>query len=224
MDPKHSIIKGLYCNYTSEPLLSKGKWESSLRHKYYWRKTLVLQSSWVLGPRWHEMENLGSEKFCSLSLRGNVPTLFQVQPLMYPYYTKDISSDYTKNPNSFQECSCTHEAKSDQRRHGEPNTLTLYLIETPFNLLQTELPDQGSSLFAYGNMIYLILHYWTWQVISLFNVPTWKLIYIIIHSGWSLAWKRSGSVVECLTGDRRVAGSSLTGVTALWSLSKTHLS
>ena len=36
--------------------------------------------------------------------------------------------------------------------------------------------------------------------------------------------ERSGSVVECLTRDRRVAGSSLTGVTALWSLSKTHLS
>ena len=35
-------------------------------------------------------------------------------------------------------------------------------------------------------------------------------------------WERSGSVVECLTRDRRAAGSSLTGVTALWSLSKTH--
>ena len=35
--------------------------------------------------------------------------------------------------------------------------------------------------------------------------------------------ERSGSVVECLTRDRRAAGSSLTGVTALWSLSKTHL-
>ena len=31
-------------------------------------------------------------------------------------------------------------------------------------------------------------------------------------------------MVECLTRDRRAAGSSLTGVTALWSLSKTHLS
>ena len=39
-----------------------------------------------------------------------------------------------------------------------------------------------------------------------------------------LSWERSGSVVECLTRDRRAAGSSLTGVTALWSLSKTHLS
>ena len=32
----------------------------------------------------------------------------------------------------------------------------------------------------------------------------------------------SGSVVECLT--QGAAGPSLTGVTALWSLSKTHLS
>ena len=36
--------------------------------------------------------------------------------------------------------------------------------------------------------------------------------------------ERSGSVVECLTRDQKAAGSSLTGVTALWSLSKTHLS
>ena len=36
--------------------------------------------------------------------------------------------------------------------------------------------------------------------------------------------ERSGSVVECLTQDRRAVGSSLVGVTALWSLSKTHLS
>ena len=35
-------------------------------------------------------------------------------------------------------------------------------------------------------------------------------------------WERSGSVVECLTQDRAAAGLSLTGVTALWSLSKTH--
>ena len=36
--------------------------------------------------------------------------------------------------------------------------------------------------------------------------------------------ERSGLVVECLTRDRGAAGSSLTSVTALWSLSKTHLS
>ena len=33
-----------------------------------------------------------------------------------------------------------------------------------------------------------------------------------------------GSVVECLTRDLGATGSSLTGVTALWSLSKTHKS
>ena len=36
--------------------------------------------------------------------------------------------------------------------------------------------------------------------------------------------ERSGSVVECLTQDQMAVGSSLTSVTALWSLSKTHLS
>ena len=36
--------------------------------------------------------------------------------------------------------------------------------------------------------------------------------------------ERSGSVVECFARDREAMGSSLTGVTALWSLSKTHLS
>ena len=36
--------------------------------------------------------------------------------------------------------------------------------------------------------------------------------------------ERSGSVVECLTRDRGAGGSSLNGVTALLSLSKTHLS
>ena len=34
----------------------------------------------------------------------------------------------------------------------------------------------------------------------------------------------NGSVVECLTRDQEAAGLSLTGVTALWSLIKTHLS
>ena len=32
-----------------------------------------------------------------------------------------------------------------------------------------------------------------------------------------------GSVIECLTWDQGAAGSSLTGVTVLWSLSKKHL-
>ena len=36
--------------------------------------------------------------------------------------------------------------------------------------------------------------------------------------------ERSGSVVECLTRDRGATGLILTGVTALWSLSKTHIS
>ena len=37
-------------------------------------------------------------------------------------------------------------------------------------------------------------------------------------------WERSGSVVERLTWDQGAGGSSRTSLTALWSLSKTHLS
>ena len=47
-----------------------------------------------------------------------------------------------------------------------------------------------------------------------------KFILIVHYSGR----ERSGSVVECLTQDQRVPRKSLNGVTALWSLSKTHLS
>ena len=59
------------------------------------------------------------------------------------------------------------------------------------------------------------------------------MIYIIIIVYHTFAYRqgtlfyvqeRSGSVVECLTRDREAKGSSLTGVTGLWSLSKTHLS
>ena len=45
-----------------------------------------------------------------------------------------------------------------------------------------------------------------------------------MRSAICAARERSGAVVECLTQDRRAVGSSLTGVTALWSLSKTNLS
>ena len=45
-------------------------------------------------------------------------------------------------------------------------------------------------------------------------------VLIIQDFGEGAQWL-SGRVLD---RDRRVAGSSLTGVTALWSLSKTHLS
>ena len=42
----------------------------------------------------------------------------------------------------------------------------------------------------------------------------------IYYMTLSILWERSDSVVECLTPDRGAAGLILTGVTALWSLSK----
>ena len=49
------------------------------------------------------------------------------------------------------------------------------------------------------------------------------ILYIVIDSMVE-SREGSGSVVECLNQDRGATGSSLTGVTALLSLSKTHLS
>ena len=49
--------------------------------------------------------------------------------------------------------------------------------------------------------------YWSFGSLQCFS---WLLFLYI-----SVQWKRSGSVVECLNRDRRAAGWSLTGVTAL---------
>ena len=62
--------------------------------------------------------------------------------------------------------------------------LTLLQTEqTQVSQLFSELPVQGLLCLQME-----ILHKWTWKVISLFYVPTWKFIHIIIHSGWGLAW------------------------------------
>ena len=64
------------------------------------------------------------------------------------------------------------------------------------------------------------------EMIHSFGSTLYVSIQEMIHSFGSTLYvlERSGSEVECLTRDRRAVGSSLTGVTALWSLSMTHLS
>ena len=51
----------------------------------------------------------------------------------------------------------------------------------------------------------------------------WPLAVLSQESIMDAYRERSGSVVECLIRDQEAAGLSLTGITALWSLSKTHL-
>ena len=55
------------------------------------------------------------------------------------------------------------------------------------------------------------------------NTTKYQIICMYIVYG-DILTKGGSSVVECLTRDREAVGLSLTGVTALWSLSKTHLS
>ena len=56
--------------------------------------------------------------------------------------------------------------------------------------------------------------------IGLRSVPTFDGREIVGNGYKMYLRERSGSVVDCLTRNRGAAGSSLTGVTALWSLSK----
>ena len=77
----------------------------------------------------------------------------------------------------------------------------------------------NKTSFGHSIKIFLVYfkNYGKGLVLSLWPLLHWS-------SGKNQNGERSGSVVECLTRDWGVAGSSLTGVTALWSLSKTHLS
>ena len=49
------------------------------------------------------------------------------------------------------------------------------------------------------------------------------MLSVVSGSLRQVLWERSGSVVDCLTRDQGATGSSITGVTALWSLSKTQI-
>ena len=83
-------------------------------------------------------------------------------------------------------------------QHRKIGTLTLYLIYMPFNTFANRVdPDQaaltraawsGSALFAYGNMIKYDDTLVDLTSNFFFYVQMWKFIYIIIYSGWSLAW------------------------------------
>ena len=80
-------------------------------------------------------------------------------------------------------------------------------------------------LFCVLSFIHWILHF---RMRKLRLLCLSKLVKIVLHKNTRILTShlrgRCGTVVECLTPPRGAAGSSLTGVTALWSLSKTHLS
>ena len=118
-------------------------------------------------------------------------------------------------------------------------------LKDPF--FQIILRSQQLSLFLCGVcknspfidtvlMHFHILVLWGYWILMENRIPL-KLVVLLhyplflmnrLNKTWSAVFlycrERSGSVVECLTRDRGAASSSLIGVTALWSLSKTHLS
>ena len=72
----------------------------------------------------------------------------------------------------------------------------------------------------------LILHHSVrvLQKYPLEHIKNKRFVETVLLSTHETFRERSGSQVECSTRDQGATGSSLIGVTALWSLSKTHLS
>ena len=101
---------------------------------------------------------------------------------------------------------------------------TIYFSESSHVAYQIKAEDAGSNMVA--NIL-------PTETPSFFFLSNGNFCHRFLSSYWSQCFQilctpsgreRSGSVVECLTRYGGATGSSLTGVTALWSLSKTHLS
>ena len=84
------------------------------------------------------------------------------------------------------------------------------------------MKDCGSRSSSFiRSQLYLNLHCFQTRVFHFDEVTGAEHLLGKIHC---ILWERSGSVVECFTRDQGAVGLSLTGVAALWSLSKAHLS
>ena len=78
-------------------------------------------------------------------------------------------------------------------------------------------------LFAQPTGVYLLDFFCSSIQFYLLLSPYLCFIFLLYLDTYVLGRDRSGSVVEYLTQDRRAAGSSLTGVTALWTLQDTFI-
>ena len=120
--------------------------------------------------------------------------------------------------------------------HGSLHTFFTWFIKYFPYMVRYKLSLHGSYIVHYILSLHGSLHtFFTWFIHgSLHTFFTWYIVYLLnmVHYLLSLPGSlytffivdSSGSVVECLTCERGAAGSSLTGLTALWSFSKTHLS
>ena len=87
------------------------------------------------------------------------------------------------------------------------------LLNRPFSM---HLCEYRNSATVHIQYIFIVIFKWGQQDLNSMQAGPQIRVCTI--------GERSGSVVECLTQDRGAGGSSRTGVTVLWSLSKTHLS
>ena len=150
----------------------------------------------------------------------------------------NISMYYTPPQIQFlQHCSCKHVFSIRGGNSVDPDQIPRW--ETLILLHANKLTDQcvwsATSLTCYNqtfNILSSLCSLADWnkpyliQIYTLFYNRPWgyKTFFMLNSAEHEIYREGSGSVVECLTWDRGAAGSSLTGITVLWSLSKTHLS
>ena len=95
-------------------------------------------------------------------------------------------------------------------------TLISFLLGSPMEMLNDFVTLYHCPHFVRVSVT--LRHSFThWYMISLLTKMEvfWLFISKCLFILFEIIRERSGSVVECLTRDRRAAGSSLTGVTAL---------
>ena len=134
--------------------------------------------------------------------------------LIYPLKTQILQSMTVKDGDSTLVKEVKNAITEDLvKRYTSPDIEDFLLLTSALDPRFRSLPQLDD---ARRNQVYDSLH---------MKAVSFSQQQVIVSTVFQLKKReRSGSVVECLTRDRGAAGLSLTGVTMLLSLSKTHLS
>ena len=134
--------------------------------------------------------------------------------LIYPLKTQILQSMTVKDGDSMLVKEVKNAITEDLvKRYTSPDIENFLLLTSALDPRFRSLPQLDD---ARRNQVYDSLH---------MKAVSFSQQQVIVSTVFQLKKReRSGSVVECLTRDQGAAGLSITGVTMLWSLSKTHLS
>ena len=140
------------------------------------------------------------------------PTLFKIWRSLFWKWRAQMSYFF---PSSFSKKSEMTYARGDQNHHEPHNPKSPYIL-----IIHHFVTAVWSIIVVFISKLQINFCHFSHIV----NLDIFGLHYYQCTVYAELIWEHSGSVIECLTWDRGAAGSRLTSVTVLWSLSKAHLS